>query len=71
MVIESFAAYSSLGWHFYSLRVYMASAQDLLALVVSGEKSGIMLIGMPLYMSLDLFPLLLLIFFLCLMHLVF
>jgi hypothetical protein len=26
---------------------------------------------MPLYMSLDLFPLLLLIFFLCLMHLVF
>ena len=31
MVIESFAGYSSLGWHLCSLRVCMRSAQDLLA----------------------------------------
>jgi hypothetical protein len=37
MVIESFAGYSSLGWHLCSLRVCMTSAQDLLAFVVSEE----------------------------------
>jgi hypothetical protein len=49
MVIESFAGYSSLGWHLCSLRVYMTSAQDLLAFIVSGEKSSVILIGLPLY----------------------
>ena len=49
----------------------MTSAQDLLAFIVSGEKSGVILIGLLLYMFLDLFPLLLLIFFLCLVNLVF
>jgi hypothetical protein len=34
MLIESFAGYSSLGWHLCSLRVCMRSAQDLLALIV-------------------------------------
>jgi hypothetical protein len=34
MVIESFAGYSSLGWHLCSLRVCMISAQDLLASIV-------------------------------------
>ena len=47
MAIESFAGYSSLGWHLCSLRVCMTSAQDLLAFVVSGEKSGVILIGLP------------------------
>ena len=70
MVIESFVGYSSLGWHLCSLRVCMRSAQDLLAFIVSGEKSGVILIGC-LYLLLDLSPLLLLIFFLCLVHLVF
>ena len=51
MVIESFAGYSSLGWHLCSLRVCMTSAQDLLAFIVSGEKSGVILIGLPLYVS--------------------
>jgi hypothetical protein len=41
----------------------MTSAQDLLAFIVSGEKFAVML--------LDFFPLLLLIFFLCFVHLVF
>ena len=41
MVIESFAGYSSLGWHFCSLRVCMRSAQDLLVFIVSSEKSGV------------------------------
>ena len=51
MVIESFAGYSSLGWHLCFLRVCMRSAQDLLAFIVSGEKSGVILIGLPLYVT--------------------
>jgi hypothetical protein len=71
MVIESFAGYSSLGWHLCTLRVCITSVQELLAFIVSGEKSGVILIGMLLYMLLDLFPLLLLIFYLYLVHLLF
>jgi hypothetical protein len=70
MIIESFVGYSSQGWYLCSLRVCMTSAQDLLAFIVSDEKSGVILIGC-LYMLLEIFPLLLLIFFLCLVHLVF
>ena len=62
MVIESFAGYSSLGWHLCSLRVCMTSAQDLLAFIVSVEKSGVILIGLPLYVTWT-FPLQLLHFF--------
>jgi hypothetical protein len=51
MVIESFAGYSSLGWHLCSLRVYLTSAQDLLTFIVSVENSGIILIGLPLYVT--------------------
>ena len=51
MVIESFAWYHSLGWHLFSLRVSMTSAQDLLAFIVSREESGIILIGLPLYVT--------------------
>jgi hypothetical protein len=51
MVIESLAGYSSLGWHLCSLRVCMTSVQDLLAFIVSGEKSGVILIGLPLYVT--------------------
>ena len=49
VVIESFARYNSLGWHLCSLRVCMTSARDLLAFIVSHEKSGIIVIGLPLY----------------------
>jgi hypothetical protein len=49
MVIESFAGYSSLGWHLCSLRVCMTFAQDSLAFIVSGENSGVILIGLLLY----------------------
>ena len=51
MVIESLAGYHSLGWHLCSLRVYMTSIQDLLAFIVSGEMSGVILIGLPLYVT--------------------
>ena len=51
MVIDSFAGYSSLGWHFCSLRVCMTSAQDLLAFIVSGEKSGVILITSAFYVT--------------------
>jgi hypothetical protein len=50
-VIESFAGYSSLGWHLCSLSVCMTSSQDFLAFIVSGEKSGVILIGLPLYIT--------------------
>jgi hypothetical protein len=49
MVVESLAGYSSLDWHLCSLRVCIASAQDLQVFIVSGEKSGVILIGLPLY----------------------
>ena len=52
MVIESFAGYSSLGWYLCSLRVHITSVQDLRAFIVSGEKSGVILIGLPLYVTL-------------------
>ena len=48
-VIDSFAGYSSLGWHLCSLRVYITSVQNLLAFIVSGEKSGVFLTGLPFY----------------------
>jgi hypothetical protein len=51
MVIKSFAGYHSLGWYLYSLSVCITSAQDLLAFIVSGEKSGVILIGLPLYVT--------------------
>ena len=51
MVIESFAGYTIFCGHLCSLRVCMTSAQDLLAFIVSGEKSGLILIGLPLYVT--------------------
>ena len=48
-VIESFAGYSS--HHLRSRRVCMTSAQGLLAFIVSGEKSGVIVIGLPLYVT--------------------
>jgi hypothetical protein len=51
MAIDNFAGYSRLCWHLCSLRVYMTFAQHLLAFIVSGEKSGVILIGLPLYVT--------------------
>ena len=51
MVIESFVRYSSLGWHLCSLRVCMRSSQNLVDFIVSGKKSGVILIGLPLYVT--------------------
>jgi hypothetical protein len=51
MLIESFAGHSSLSCHLCSLRVCMTFVQDLLAFIVSGEKSGVILIGLPLYVT--------------------
>ena len=52
MVIESLAGYSSLGWNLCSLSVYITSVQVRLIFLVSGEKSGIILIGLPSYVTL-------------------
>ena len=51
MVIESFAGYSSLGWHLCSFRVCVTSVHYLLTFIVSGEKSDVILIGLPLYVT--------------------
>jgi hypothetical protein len=51
MVIESIAGYSNVGWHLCSLRVCKTSVQDFLAFRVSVEKSGIVLIVLPLYVT--------------------
>jgi hypothetical protein len=51
MVIESWAGYSTLGWHLCSFGVCITSVQDLLAFIVSGEKSGVILIGLPFYIT--------------------
>ena len=51
MVIESLAGHSSLDWHLCSLGVYITSAQDLLAFVVSGEKSSVILMGLHLHVT--------------------
>jgi hypothetical protein len=51
MVIEGFAGYNSAGWHLCSLRVCMTSAQDILAFIISGKKSGLILIGLLLYVT--------------------
>jgi len=51
MVIKNFAAYISLDWHLCSLRVCIISAQNLLAFIVSFEKSSVILIGLTLYIT--------------------
>ena len=66
LVIESFAGYSSLLLHPWTLTTFRIYIQDLLALRVSMEKSGVILIGLPLYFTCP-FPSLLLIFFLYLL----
>ena len=51
MVIESLAGYSNLGWQLSSLSVRETSDQDLLAFIVSGEKSAVILMGLTLYVT--------------------
>jgi hypothetical protein len=49
--VMSFVGYSSLGWHLCSFRFCMTSVQDLLVFIVSGEKSGVIQTGLPLYIT--------------------
>ena len=51
MVNASFAGYSSLGLHPWSLSFCSTSIQDLLAFMVSSQKSGVILIVFPLYVT--------------------
>jgi hypothetical protein len=51
IIIENFAGYSTLRWHFCSLMVCVTFAQDHLVFRVSVEKSGVILIGLPLYVT--------------------
>jgi hypothetical protein len=50
-VTESLAGYSSLTWDLCSLSFCITSVQDLPSLIVSSEKSGVILIGLPLYVT--------------------
>jgi hypothetical protein len=47
------AGYSSLGWHWHlhSLSVCITSVQDLLGFIVSGEKCGVIRIGLPIHVT--------------------
>ena len=56
MLIESFAGYSSQGWHLCSFRVFMTSVQALLTFRVSVEKCALILIGLHLYVTWPFFP---------------
>ena len=51
LIDESFAGYSNLGWNLCSLCVCITSVQDLLAFIVSGKESDVILIGLPLYVT--------------------
>ena len=48
IVSNSLAGYSSLGLHPWFLSFCSTSIQDLLAFMISIEKSGVSLIGLPL-----------------------
>ena len=52
MVKENFSGYTSLGLHPWSLSVCSTSIQNLLAFKVSIEKSGVILIDLPLRVTL-------------------
>lgn len=47
-VIDSFDGFTSLDWHLWSLRVYRVSVQALLTFRVSTEKSGAVVMALPL-----------------------
>jgi hypothetical protein len=49
IVIESFAEYTGLDWYVWSFRVYITSIHSPVDFRVSTEKSGVILIGLPLY----------------------
>ena len=51
MLIESFAGYSSIGWHLCALGIWMTSNPALLSFIVSVEKTGVILIGLPLFVT--------------------
>jgi hypothetical protein len=51
MVIERSSGYSSLGWRLWFLRGYKTSVQALLPFRVSVEKSTVVLVSLPLYVT--------------------
>jgi len=70
MMTESFAGYSSVGWHLWLFRGFKITHQDPLDFKVSVEKLGVVLISLPLYVTWP-FPHVLLMFFLCSVDFVF
>ena len=46
---DSFSMYTSLGCHLCSLKVCIKPFKDLLAFIVCGEKTGVIMIGLILY----------------------
>ena len=48
-LVNSFVGYSSLDWQLYSFMVCMTSVHVLLAFRVPVEKSGVILISLPLH----------------------
>jgi len=56
MLLECFTGYNNLVWQFCSLRVFLTSVQDILTFIVSCEKSGVILIGLTIYVTCTFFP---------------
>jgi hypothetical protein len=51
MFVKNFTGFSNLGWHLCSLMGCIMSTEELLAFVDSGEKSGVILIGLSPYVT--------------------
>lgn len=51
MVIEGFAGYSNLGWHLCSVSVYIMCIRYLLALRITIDNLGVILMCLPSYVS--------------------
>jgi hypothetical protein len=51
MVTEGFVGYGSFGWHFCFLSYCTTFAQDVIAFIVSGEKTGVILVDLPSYVT--------------------
>ena len=51
MVIETLPGCRGLSWHLCFLSVCITSVQHFLAFIVSGENSGVILIGLPFYVT--------------------
>lgn len=51
MVTESIVGYTSLGWYLQSLKIWSIAVKSIMDFRDSIEKAGVILIGLPLYVT--------------------